>query len=385
MIYLDNAATTPVHDEVLAAAVPFFRGDFANPSSSHEPGQRAKRALAHAREQIAQILGVRPREIIFTSGGTESNNTALSAVALGRRERSGADEIIVSSIEHASVRESAESLRRYHGFTVHTIGTDSDGLIELDQLSEKLSPNTAIVSIGYANNEIGTVQDLESIAALSKAAGAPLHSDAVQAAGWLPLRRDGLGYDLLSLSGHKIGALKGTGVLVAPSRLAWAPLMNGGGQENERRSGTENVAGAVALAKALELAESGREDYLETVAAFEKEFIELALATSPGLQLTGHPDQRRKGLVSFIHPGLNGETVLLELERRGIICASGSACSAGSTEPSKVLLALGIEPDAARTSTRFSFPRYAPKEFYRSENAAALASGLAQSILAAQS
>lgn len=389
MIYLDNAATTPVNEEVWAAAAPYLRGIFANPSSSHDPGKAAREALEQARDQIAEIVGARSSEIIFTSGGTEANNTALSAIAFGARAdssaRGSANEIIISSTEHASIYETAKFLSEHHGFIVHEIGTDKNGTLNLEQLRATITENTVLLSVAYANNEVATVQDLAQIAEVSQEHGAVFHSDAVQAAGWLPLHRDTSKYDLLSLSGHKIGAFKGSGVLVAPTRLPWVPLLHGGGQERNRRSGTENVPGAVAFAKALEIAERGRAEFVSLVQQFQDALVQAAISQNPQLQLSGHPSKRLAGLISFVHPGINGETVLLELERRGVVCASGSACSAGSTEPSRVLLALGYDADTARTALRLSLPRYGSEQFYSAENAQALASGLTSAILAAQS
>jgi cysteine desulfurase len=249
------------------------------------------------------------------------------------------------------VEESARYLERVHGFAVDVIPVDRFGQVSEEALAAALQPGTALVSIMYANNEVGTVQPIARLAALARAHGVPFHTDAVQAAGWLPLDTGALGVDALSISGHKLGAPKGSGALFVRGRVRMEPLVHGGGQERGRRSGTENVAGAVALATALTLPRepSG------SVAALRDGFIGAVLAGVPGAQLTGHPTERLPSVASFCFPGTSGESVLLELERQGVVCSSGSACAAGSDAPSPVLLAMGIAPETAQTAVRFSF------------------------------
>jgi cysteine desulfurase len=249
------------------------------------------------------------------------------------------------------VEESARYLERVHGFAVDVIPVDRFGQVSEEALAAALQPGTALVSIMYANNEVGTVQPIARLAALARAHGVPFHTDAVQAAGWLPLDTGALGVDALSISGHKLGAPKGSGALFVRGRVRMEPLVHGGGQERGRRSGTENVAGAVALATALTLPRepSG------SVAALRDGFIGAVLAGVPGARLTGHPTERLPSVASFCFPGTSGESVLLELERQGVVCSSGSACAAGSDAPSPVLLAMGIAPEIAQTAVRFSF------------------------------
>ncbi|KAJ1683711.1 hypothetical protein LUZ63_021070 [Rhynchospora breviuscula] len=329
---------------------PYLTRWFGNPSSHHEVGEAAASALDDARARVAAVLGMRAGDIVFTSGGTESNNTAIKGLMLG----SGRKHLVTTAIEHESVLASADYLARLHGVEVTYAPVDATGTLTPETLAAALRDDTALVSVGYANNEVGTVQDAAALAAVAKDRGVPLHLDAVQAAGWLPLAE--LGADALTVAGHKIGAPKGTGILAVRGRLPLEPLLHGGGQERGRRSGTPDVAGAVAIATALSLAEAERAADAARVAALRDAFIVHVLHGLPGARLTGHPTRRLPGTASFVFPGVNGETVLLELERRGIVSSSGSACAAGSDEASHVLLALGLSADDARTAVRFTFP-----------------------------
>ncbi|MFF2029654.1 cysteine desulfurase family protein [Arthrobacter sp. NPDC058192] len=364
MIFLDAAATTPVRREVLEAMWPYLTGEFGNPSSHHGLGEAAAMALAGARNATAKALGCRAGEVVFTSGGTEADNLAVKGIALARRAVDRhLDRVAISAVEHPAVEESARYLERVHGFAVDVIPVDRYGQVTEEALAEVLGPRTALVSIMYANNEVGTVQPVARLAAQARALGIPFHTDAVQAAGWLPLDTCTLGVDALSISGHKLGAPKGSGALFVRGRTRIEPLVHGGGQERGRRSGTENVAGAVALATALTLARAGDTsapvgsagESAGRVAALRDGFIAEVLAGVAGAVLTGHPTERLPSVASFCFPGTSGESVLLELERQGVVCSSGSACAAGSDAPSPVLLAMGIEPEVAQTAVRFSF------------------------------
>ncbi|ALO66450.1 cysteine desulfurase [Arthrobacter alpinus] len=357
MIFLDAAATTPVRREVIEAMFPFLTNQFGNPSSHHELGELAATALASAREQCATAVGAHAEELTFTSGGTEADNLALKGIALARRAGNPRlNRVLISAIEHPAIVESADFLRRVHGFEVELIPVDGFGVVDAEVFAAMLAgPGVAVASIMYANNEVGTVQDIPALAALATAAGVPLHSDAVQAAGWLPLNVHELGVTALSISGHKIGAPKGVGLLYVKGGTLYEPLIHGGGQERGNRSGTENVAFAVALATALGMVEAGRSAAVERVTELREDFIRRILADIPAAQLTGHRSRRLPTVASFCFPGTSGESVLLELERRGIVCSSGSACAAGSDEPSAVLSAMGIERSVAQTALRFSF------------------------------
>ena len=354
MLYLDHAATSPVRPEVFAAMHPYLTGVFGNPSSHHTAGEAAASALEDARARVAQVLGMRTGDVIFTAGGTEANNLAvkgivLAALAQGRRH------LITSMIEHESIIESAEYLRRFHEVEVTLLPVDSNGAVSADAVAAALRPDTALVSLGHANNEIGTVQDAAGIAAVTTKTGVPLHLDAVQSAGWLSLQ--GLGADAVSIAGHKLGAPKGIGALAVRGRIPLEPLLHGGGQERGRRSGTENVAGAVGLALALESVEAERMAVSEQVGARTAQFIARVLALVPQARLSGDALRRLPATASFTFAGTSGEAVLLELERRGVVSSSGSACAAGSDEPSHVLIACGMPPELAQTSVRFTFGR----------------------------
>ncbi len=352
MIYLDAAATSSVRREVLEAMWPFLTGDFGNPSSHHTVGESAARALADARATVARLLGCRPSDVVFTSGGTEADNLAVKGIALATpRGR----HIVTTRIEHEAVLESVDYLRRLHGFEVTFVDVDRTGLVDPDAFGAALRDDTTLASVMLANNEVGTVQPIAALATVAHARGVPFHTDAVQAAGWLELHLESLGVDALSISGHKLGAPKGIGALIVRGRVALEPVIHGGGQERGRRSGTENVAGAVGLAAALRLCELDRETRVARSALARDQFIGAVLARVPGAQLTGHPTNRLPATASFVFEGTSGESVLLELERRGIVSSSGSACAAGSDEASHVLLALGFDEAVAQTAVRFSW------------------------------
>ncbi len=356
MIFLDAAATTPVRREALEAMWPFLTGEFGNPSSHHTLGEAAANGLASARASVAKVLRCRPGDVTFTSGGTEADNLAVKGLALARRAQDPSlDRVLISAIEHPAVEESARYLERVHGFVVDVVPVDGYGVVTPDAFRAALRPTTAVASIMYANNEVGTVQPVAELARVAHSLGVPFHTDAVQAAGWLPLDVESLGVDAMSISGHKIGAPKGSGVLYARGRQKLEPLFHGGGQERGRRSGTENVAGAVALSTALTLADAEQATLHSRVSGLRDEFIRRVLSEVPGAILTGHPELRLPSVASFCFPGTSGESVLLELERLGVVCSSGSACAAGSDAPSPVLLALGIDPAVAQTAVRFSF------------------------------
>lgn len=383
MIYLDHAATTAPRREVIEAMWPWLTSEFGNASSHHERGQRAARALEDARERVAAVLGAGPSEIIFTSGGTEADNLAIKGIALARRERRPArHRVVVSAVEHDAVLESARSLAQHDRFETALIPVDSSGSvtpgafraaldISPDDVARTLGDRTApsrgitdtvaVASVMLANNEMGAVQNISALAEIAAERGVPLHTDAVQAAGTLPLRVDELGVSALTLAGHKVGTPQGIGLLWVKRGTPLRSLMSGGGHERGRRSGTSNVAGTVGLAVALELAERERAAYARRSAALRDRLIDGILTSVPDALLTG-PDPRRDEPrlatnASFCFPGVNGETVLVDLENRGVLVSSGSACAAGSTDPSHVLTALGIPAEVATTAVRYSLGR----------------------------
>lgn len=354
MLYLDNAATTPLRPEVLDAMMPWLTRSFGNPSSHHTVGEAAAGAVKDARARVAAVFGMRASDIVFTSGGTEANNLAVKGITIAAQQRRGAGHLVTTPIEHESVLASADYLERLHGVEVTLIPVDAYARVSPADVAGALRDDTALVSLGYANNEVGTLQDAAGIVEAAHARGIPVHLDAVQAVGWLAL--DATGADAISIAGHKVGAPKGIGALAVRGRVPLEPVLHGGGQERGRRSGTENVPGAVGLAIALELAEAERAESARRVAAQRDAFIARVLDAVPQARLTGHPVHRLAGTASFTFAGTSGEAVLLELERRGVVSSSGSACAAGSDEPSHVQLAMGIAPDVAQTAVRITFP-----------------------------
>ena len=362
MMYLDNAATTPVLEASLRAAWPWLTTEFGNPSSTHELGLRAKAALDDARARCAQAIFARPSEIYFTSGATEANNLAIKGIALtnprGRH-------IVSAKTEHESVIEAIEYLVRNHGFEVSWVPVNKFGEINPDDLRATLRPDTTLVSLMWVNNETGTRHDVLEFCRATHEVGAYFHVDAVQAAQTEDVNLSDYPFDALSLSGHKLGAPKGSGLLFVRDRVAFSAQIDGGGQEHGMRSGTENVAWAVALATALQL--SHRRSGLEQIMPDTRGFIDRVLREVPEAKLTGSRDSRSKLIASFVFEGIAGETVLLELERRGIICSSGSACAAGRDEPSHVLLAMSYSPDVARAAVRFSFTKQLVGQKYTAE------------------
>ena len=351
IIYLDHAATTPVAPAVLEAMLPFFREKFANPSSLYGPAREVRRAIDQARDTVARVLGARSSEIIFTSGGTESDNLAIKGVAFANRHRG--NHIITSRVEHHAVLHTCEYLEKF-GFRVTYLPVDRTGLVDLNALEDALDDQTILVSLMYANNEVGTIQPIKEIAQLLRPRGIIFHTDAVQAAGALPLNVDDLGVDLLSLSAHKFYGPKGAGVLYVRRGVTFWPQQHGGGQERGRRAGTENVPGIVGLAKALELAEQNRPQYVAHCQALRDRLIQGVLERIPGAVLTGHPTQRLPNNASFCLEGIDAESLLLMLDRRGVCASSGSACTSGSLEPSHVLLAMGIQSPLALGSLRLT-------------------------------
>lgn len=357
MIYLDEAATTPLRRDVLAAMGPYLGPAFGNPSSHHEIGDAARAGLEQARADVAEALGARAGEVTFTSGGTEAANTAVKGIALAQpRGR----HVVVSAVEHPAVLESARWLGRI-GYDVTELAVDGDGLVDPDDLAAVLRDDTTVVSVQHASNEVGTVQPVAALAEVAARHEVPFHTDAVQSAAWpdhdgLTLDVGALGIQALSLSAHKLGGPKGVGMLWVRRGVRVEPLVHGGGQQGGRRSGTEDVAGAVGLAAALRLTRSAGTSAAE-VAARRDRFVAAVLESVPGAALTGHPVRRLPGHASFVLPGRSGESVLLDLERRGVVCSSGSACHAGSDEPSHVLVAMGVQSEVAQTAVRFTFGR----------------------------
>ncbi|MEI8166151.1 MAG: aminotransferase class V-fold PLP-dependent enzyme [Chloroflexales bacterium] len=352
-VYLDHAATTPLDPQVLAAMLPYFTQHAGNPSSIHQIGRAALQALDDAREQVALVLGCTRREIVFTGGGSEGANLALKGAALALREAGRGAHLIVSAIEHHAVLDAAAYLQRF-GFTLTRLPVDAAGLVRPADLRAALRPDTALVSVMYANNEIGTVQPLAELGAICRAADVLLHTDAVQAPGCLPLDVEALNVDLLSLTAHKFYGPKGVGLLYVRRGVPLLPQINGGGQERRRRAGTENIPGIVGMAAALARAEAGRAAYTARMAHLRDRLIDGLLARIPQSWLNGDRERRLPTNANLGFACVEGESVLLLLDQAGICASSGSACTSGSLDPSHVLLALGLAPDAANGSVRFT-------------------------------
>ena len=352
-IYFDNAATSPVHPDVIRAMLPFFAGAMGNPSSLHSAGQQAKRALEEARLTVAGAIAADPKEITFTSGGTESNNLAIQgALRASRRGR----HLIVSAIEHHSVLNVALALRR-QGYDVTLLPVDRYGVVELDALRDSLRDDTALVSVMLANNEVGTLEPLAQVAAIAHARGVLVHTDAVQAVGKMPVNVKELGVDLLSLTAHKFYGPKGAGALYVRRGTPIEPLHYGGHQERALRPGTENIAGIVGLAAAVRLAMRDLPEETARIGRLRDRLEAGVRAGIPDVTFNGHPQHRVPHISNISFAGVEGEALLLALDLQGIAVSTGSACTAGSTDPSHVLAAMGVAPDLAQGSLRLSLGR----------------------------
>ena len=357
---MDHAGTTPLDSRVLDAMLPYFSDLFGNPSSIHTVGQEAKKALDESRETIAQILGCRTSEIVFTSGGTESDNAALKGVAEALRQTG--DHIITSTTEHHAVLHTCQYLENV-GFEVTYLPVDRSGALDPEHVQRAITERTILVTTMLANNEIGTVHPVSEISRAVKERAKALertivvHTDAIQAPGFLDINVRELGVDMLSLSAHKFHGPKGLGLLYVKRGTPWLPQQLGGTQERERRSGTENVAGIVGMAKALELATAEREQVSHHCTRLRDRIIEDIQVTIPDAHLNGHPTERLPNNVNFSFEQVEGEPILLGLDMAGICASSGSACTSGSLEPSHVLLALGQSADLARGSLRITLGR----------------------------
>lgn len=353
MIYLDHAATSPVRPGVWEAMAPFAAETFGNTSGVHGVSRRAKDALEEARERVAAALGARPREIVFTSGGTESDNLALKGPVLGPSGRRG---VVTLATEHEAVLETASFVARL-GFPVSVIGVDRDGQAAVNDVSAAVDASTAVVSVMAVNNETGVVQDVAAVARAVKAAdpGVLVHTDAVQAFACLDLDVGELGVDLMTVTGHKFGGPKGTGLLFVREGTAVEPLLHGGGQEMGRRSGTSDVAGAVGLATAMELAVEDRSRFRHLVGGIRDDFTKRVLDSVDGVEVNGAGAPRSPHHANLRIPGVHNETLLMRLDRAGVAASAGSACQSGAASVSHVLTAMGRSKEEVRQSIRFSF------------------------------
>lgn len=360
-IYLDYNSTTPMDEHVLAAMLPYLKGKFGNASSIHSMGREAKTAIETARETVASLIDAEPAEIYFTSGGTESDNLALKGVAHLRQGKR--DHIIISAIEHHAILESARFLQK-NGFRVDYLGTDREGFVSTDELKQKMSDQTSIVSIMHANNEVGTIQNISVLAEIVRERGSVFHTDAVQSVGKIKVNVKELGVDMLSMSGHKIYGPKGVGVLYIRKGQKIIPLFHGGHHEKGRRAGTENVAGIVGFAAALELAVGMIDKEHTRLANLADFFVGQVQERIPDVHFNGPRNNERRipSTINLSFQAVEGESIILSLDMKGVGVASGSACTSGSLEASHVLTAMHIPPELAQGSIRFSIGRFTTRE-----------------------
>lgn len=356
MAYLDHAATTPMLPEALDAYVAAAR-EVGNPSSLHADGRHARRRVEESRERIAAALGARPSEVVFTSGGTESDNLATKGIFYARRAADPArTRVVVSAVEHHAVLDAAEWLEQHEHATLDLLPVDRMGSVDPGQLAELLTSygqGVAVVSVQWANNEVGTLQPIAALAAKAAEAGVPFHTDAVQAVGQVPVDFAASGVTALTVSGHKLGGPVGVGALLLSRDVAVTPLLHGGGQERDVRSGTLDTPGVVAFAVAVETAVKTQQEYAARVSALRDELVRRVLEAVPDAVYNGGP-QRLPGNAHFSFPGSEGDALLMLLDAQGIACSTGSACSAGVAQPSHVLLAMDADEDRARSSLRFT-------------------------------
>jgi cysteine desulfurase len=355
MVYLDHASTTPMLPDVLAAMTPYFVAEPGNPSSLHASGRRARRAVEEAREAIALALGARPSEVVFTGGGTESDNLAVKGIYWARRAAdANRTRIVASSVEHHAVLDAVDWLVAHEGASVTWLPVDAYGRVSVADLDAALGDDVALVTVMWANNEVGTVQPVRELAVVAAEYGVPFHTDAVQAIGQLSVDFAESGADALTLTGHKIGGPKGVGALLLRTGVACTPLLHGGGQERDVRSGTLDTPGIVGLGAAVRSAVEQRVSHATRLAGLRDSLVKVVLGEVPDALLNGHPDDRLPSNAHLSFPGCEGDSLLLLLDARGIEVSTGSACTAGIARPSHVLLAMGADEDLARGSLRFS-------------------------------
>ena len=359
MIYLDNAATTKPDKRVFDAMTPYLLEEYANPSSIYKSAKITRRAVEDARATVARILNCKPQEIYFTASGSEGDNTAIKGIA--RQYQKKGKHIITSTIEHPAVLETCKALER-EGFSVTYVSVDENGIVKLDELEKAIREDTTLISVMFVNNEIGTIQPVKEIAQIAKRHNVYFHTDAVQAVGSLPIDVQELGIDALTLSAHKFHGPKGVGALYVRTGVRFERLVDGGHQEKGKRAGTENVAGVVGLAKAMELAYSDLDEKNKRVRALRDYYEEEILKRVPYVKRNGEPNKRIAGTSNLSFRFIEGEGILLNLDNKGICASSGSACTSGSLDPSHVLLAIGLPHEIAHGSLRVSIGKENTKE-----------------------
>lgn len=358
-IYMDYAATTPMLPEVAEAMQPYFSQRFGNPSSIHSMGQESRDCMDQARSKVAELIACRPEEVVFTGGGTEADNHAIKGVCLANRERG--NHIVTTSIEHHAVLNTCNYMKNL-GFDVTVVPVDQYGMVDPDRIKKSMTAKTLLVSVMHANNEVGAIQPIEEIASITRQAGVYFHVDAVQTAGHLPIDVNKLGIDLLSASAHKLYGPKGVGMLYVREGTRIAPLLHGGEQENERRAGTENVPGIAGFGKAAEIALAGMGEEAGRLTKYRDRLIDSVMGRVADVYLNGHRTSRLPNNANFSFDFIEGESILMYLDAEGICASTGSACSSSSSEPSHVLMALGIPVERARGSVRFTLGKWTSVE-----------------------
>lgn len=357
--YFDHAATTKVKKEVLEEMLPYLQERFGNPSSMYTIGREARKAVEEARAKVAKLINAKPNEIYFTGCGSESDNTAIKGVAYANAHRGR--HIITSKIEHPAVLHTCKTLEK-QGFHVTYLNVNREGVVDLNELRNAIRNDTILISIMFANNEIGSIQPIYEIAKIAKMYNIIFHTDSVQACGNIPINVQKMGIDMLSLSGHKICATKGIGALYVKNGITFENLIDGGHQEKGKRAGTENVPEIVGLGKACELAKSNLQEHMRYLQEIRDYYISQVQEKIPEARLNGGMGQRLPGNANFSFPGVDGESLLLNLDAKGICASSGSACSTGSMNPSHVLMAIGLTPELAQGALRTTFGEDNTKE-----------------------
>ncbi len=352
--YLDYAATTPVYNKVLEAMLPYFSHAFGNPSSLHGKGHEAKIAVEEARAKIAGFIGASPGEIYFTSGGTEANNLVINGIALANRKKG--DHIITSSVEHHSVLDACRFLEET-GYRLTYLPVDRFGVVDPDKVRRAITDETIIISIMHANNEVGTIEPIAEIGYIAREKGVPFHTDAVQTLGHVPVNVDDLNIDALSASAHKLYGPKGVGIAYVRKGVRLTPMLLGGEQERHYRAGTENVPGIVGFGRAVDIASEAMKNEADALARMRDRLIEECISLVEGACLNGHPSERLPNNVNISIEGVSGEAMLIALRLEGICASNGSACNSSSTEPSHVLLSMGLPVESARGALRFTLGR----------------------------
>ena len=358
-IYFDNAATTKLDEEVLEEMIPYLKENYGNASSIYKLGRDSRKAVEDSREKIAKVLNCKPSEIYFTSGGSESDNTALKGIAHANKKKG--NHIITSTIEHPAILETCKSLEKEE-YEISYISVDENGIINLDELKKEIKPTTILISVMFANNEIGTIQPIEEIGKIAKENNIDFHTDAVQAIGSVRIDVEKLNIDSLSLSGHKFYGPKGIGVLYIKKGVKFEKFIDGGHQERNKRAGTENVASIVGIGKAIELAYKNIEEHNKKIKELRDYYINLVKEKIPYIKINGDMERRLPGNSNISFRFIEGEGLLLNLDLKGICASSGSACTSGSLDPSHVLLAIGLSHEIAHGSLRVTIGKYNTKE-----------------------